>query len=343
VKRSLPVVDDVEGRLIDRQARQIRYLRLSLTDRCNYRCTYCMPEEGVELSPKEDILTFEEIHRLTRIFVRLGVRRLRLTGGEPTIRKRVVGLVSMLAALEGLDEVVMTSNGHRFPELAGELAQAGLRSVNVSLDTLDPDRFSELTRRGELARVVAGIDAALAAGIKVKINAVALAGTTESEIARLCSFGWERGVMVRFIEHMPMSQGMVYTERAHLSSKAIQAIVAEHFGEPVVLAAENGGASRGPARIFELSQTKRQFGVISAMSDHFCATCNRLRLSSTGDLHTCLGYDDATPLRTLLRTGASDEEITNAIGAAVAGKRDGHTFEISGFGGPRKHMVSIGG
>ena len=342
VSAQLPVIGG-SGALLDPQARTIRYLRISLTDRCNYRCTYCMPEEGVELSPKEDILTFEEITRLARLFAARGVKRIRLTGGEPTIRRRVVELVSMLSSIPDIDEVVMTSNGHRFPELAPSLAAAGLQSVNISLDTLDPDRFRELTRRGDLARVIAGIDAALAAGIAVKVNAVALVGTTESELARLCEFAWERDIVVRFIEHMPMGNGMVYLERNHLSSAAIQEAIALHFGEPVSLAAERGGLDRGPARLFELTPSGRRFGVISAMSDHFCGSCNRLRLSSTGDLHTCLGYDDATALRVLLRNGAKDERIHSTIETAVAGKRDGHRFEISGLGGPRKHMVSIGG
>ena len=334
----LPVL----GPLRDSQQREIRYLRISLTDRCNYRCTYCMPEEGVELVPKEELLSFEEIERLARLFARLGVERVRLTGGEPTIRKRVVDLVGMLASIDGIDEVVMTSNGHRFPELAGPLAAAGLRGVNISLDTLDPDRFRSLTRRGDLDRVIAGVDAALEAGLGVKINAVALEGVNGDELAALCDFAWQRGIVTRFIEHMPMGQGLVYTERRHLAAAEIRDRIAAATGETVVAAARSS-RPRGPARLFELDPSGRRFGIISAMSEHFCDTCNRVRLSSTGDLHACLAYDDATPLAPLLRQGAADQEIEGAIRAALAGKRDGHVFEISGFGGPRKHMVSIGG
>lgn len=336
--RSLPILPP----LVDPQRRQISYLRVSLTDRCNYRCTYCMPEEGVELSPKEDLLTFEEIERLAQVFSRLGVRRIRLTGGEPTIRKRVVELVRMIAALEGIEAVVMTSNGHRFPELARPLADAGLRGVNVSIDTTRPERFRALTRRGDLERVVRGIDAALEAGLEVKLNAVAIAGVNDDELGALCQLAWSRGIVLRFIEHMPMSEGMVYTRTNHLSAAEIRQRLAAELGEEVE-PEEGSAAPTGPARYYRLAPSGRRFGLISAMSEHFCDTCNRVRLSPTGDLHTCLAYDDAAPLRPLLRGGAADEDIERAIRDALAGKRDGHVFEISGLGGPRKHMVSIGG
>jgi cyclic pyranopterin phosphate synthase len=305
-----------------------------------------MPEDGVDLVPKEDLLTFEEISRLVSLFATLGVRRVRLTGGEPTIRKRVVDLVAMLVDIDGIDEVVMTSNGHRFPELAEPLAAAGLRGVNISIDTLDPDRFRALTRRGDLERVIAGIDAAIAAGLEVKLNAVALEGLNGDELAALCEFAWNRQVIARFIEHMPMGEGLVYTERRHLAAAEIRDRIAAATGERVE-PAPAGDKPRGPARIFQLADSGRRFGIISAMSEHFCDTCNRVRLSSTGDLHACLAYDDATPLAPLLRgdlePAAADRAIEAAIRSALTGKRDGHVFEISGFGGPRKHMVSIGG
>ena len=328
--------------LTDRFERQVSYLRISLTDRCNYRCTYCMPEQGVDLVPKEQILTFEELERLATVFAGIGVRRLRLTGGEPTIRKNVVELVSRLSSIPGIDEVVMTSNGHRFPELAQPLLDAGLAGANISIDTIDPDRFRALTRRGDLDRVIAGIDAAIAAGMKVKLNAVALAGENRHEVAALCEFAWNRGIVVRFIEHMPMSSGMVFVESNHLSAASIRARIARAFGDDVELEPPDDAVA-GPARYFRLASTGRRFGIISAMTEHFCATCNRVRLSAVGELHTCLAYDDATNLRDLVRAGASDQEIRSAIDAAIQGKREGHAFEISGLGGPRKHMVSIGG
>jgi cyclic pyranopterin phosphate synthase len=301
-----------------------------------------MPEEGVELLPKAQILDFEELERLVGIFASVGVRRIRLTGGEPTIRKNVDALVARLAAVPGIDEIVMTTNGHRLAELAGPLRDAGLAGVNISIDSLDPDKFREITRRGDLARVLAGLDAALAVGLEVKLNIVALRGFNDGEVGDLCGFAWQRGVVPRFIEHMPMSDGMLYTESHRLTAADIRGAVAGAFGEDVQLEQPERRVT-GPARTFRLVPSGRRFGIISAMTEHFCDTCNRVRLSSVGELHTCLAYDDATNLRDLLRGGATDQDVRDAIDAAVQGKRQGHVFEITGLGGPRKHMVSIGG
>ncbi len=336
------------GRIVDRFARRVEYLRISLTDRCNYRCTYCMPEEGVELLPREQVLSFEELERLVRVFAGLGVRRIRLTGGEPTVRKHMVELVARLYAVPGIEEVVMTTNGHLLADLAPSLRAAGMAEVNVSLDTLDADRFRAITRRGDLARVLAGIDVALAAGMKVKLNAVVLGGFNDSaeELAGLCRFGWERGASPRFIEHMPMSDGALYDLGRHVPAAAIRARIAAVEGETVAADAPSERAL-GPARYFRLEPSGRRFGIISAMSEHFCDTCNRLRLTSTGELHACLAWDDAHNLRDILRSGRpegeTEQELRDAIAAAVAGKREGHEFQIGGRGGPTKHMVAIGG
>jgi len=332
--RSLPV-------LADRFARRIEYLRVSLTDRCNYRCTYCMPEQGVELVPRADVLTFEELERLMGVFARLGVRRVRLTGGEPTVRKGVVDLVGRLARVPGIEELAMTTNGHLLPDLAAPLRAAGLGEVNVSIDTLDPDRFRAITRRGDLGRVVTGIDAALAAGMTVKLNAVALRGLNEGELADLCRFGWERGATPRFIEHMPMSDGELYSPARHLGAAEIRQRIADALGAPVAEDPADAARPRGPARYFSVAG--RRFGIISAMSEHFCSTCNRVRLTATGDLHACLAFDDAVPLRDPLRAGASDEDLAAAIQSGADGKREGHQFQLGGAGAPRKHMVAIGG
>ena len=334
--------------IIDRFARRVEYLRISLTDRCNYRCTYCMPEEGVELLPRADVLSFEEIERLVRLFARLGVRRIRLTGGEPTVRKHMVELVGRLAAVPGIEELVMTTNGHLLADLAAPLRAAGMAEVNVSIDTMDPERFRAVTRRGDLARVVAGIDAALAAGMKVKLNAVVLGGFNDGaeDLAALCRFGWERGATPRFIEHMPMSDGQVYQAGQHVAAAAIRARLAAALGEEVAPDVRPGSAS-GPARYFRLVPSGRTFGIISAMSEHFCDTCNRLRLTSTGELHACLAWDDAFNLREILRSGRTSDEIDRGlverIAASVSGKREGHEFQLEGRGGPTKHMVAIGG
>ena len=327
--------------LTDRFERRIDYLRISLTDRCNYRCTYCMPEEGVAVRPRAEILTFEEIERLVRVFVTVGVRRLRLTGGEPTVRKDMVQLVGRLARVPGIDEVVMTTNGHLLADLAAPLAAAGLAEVNVSIDTLDRNRFRAITRRGDLDRVVAGIDAAIAAGLGVKLNAVALRGFNDGELADLCRFGWARGATPRFIEHMPMSDGALYTQGQLLPAAEIRARIGAALGVEVVAAERGEARPRGPARYFRAGD--EEFGIISAMSEHFCDTCNRVRMTATGDLHACLAYDDAVPLRDLLRAGADDARLRDAITGAAQQKRAGHDFQLLGGGAPRKHMVAIGG
>jgi cyclic pyranopterin phosphate synthase len=347
VRTQLPIIHDQPtdpNALADRFARRIRYLRVSLTDRCNYRCVYCMPET-MEFRPRAEILTFEEIVRLLGVFAGLGVRRVRLTGGEPTVRADVVDLVGKVAAVPGIESVVMTTNGHLLDDLAAPLASAGLREVNVSIDSLDAERFRALTRRGDLARVIAGIDAARAAGMRVKLNAVALRGSNDHEVAALCAFGWDRGATPRFIEHMPMSDGTLYQSERQLTAAEIRASVAEAFGplEPSS-ASEGAGADTGPARYWHLRDTpSREVGIISAMTEHFCDTCNRLRLSAIGELHACLAYDDATDLRSILRSGGTDDDLRAGIRAAVEGKRAGHEFQSTGQGAPRKHMIAIGG
>lgn len=337
---SLPVVSEIT----DGFSRRINYLRVSLTDRCNYRCTYCMPEEGMQFRPRADLLTFEEIERLLTIFAGLGVRRVRLTGGEPTVRADIVDLVARVVAVPGIERVVMTTNGHLLPDLAGALAAAGLAEVNVSIDTLDATTFREITRRGDLDRVVAGIDAALALGMKVKLNAVALRGVNDHEVGPLCEFAWRRGGVPRFIEHMPMSDGQIYDTDKQLTAAEIRAGVAAYFGSELI-AEGDGGPYSGPSRYWRLASAgpDRRFGIISAMSEHFCDTCNRLRLSAVGDLHPCLAYDDAVSLRDVIRAGGSDDEVRRAILDAVAGKRIGHVFESTGAGAPMKHMIAIGG
>ncbi len=338
----LPVI----GPLVDGFRRRIDYLRVSLTDRCNFRCSYCMPEHGMVFRRRAELLTFEEIERVVRVFAGLGVERVRLTGGEPTVRHGVVDLVARLAAVPGPGgeslRLVMTSNGDRFGELAGPLRAAGLREVNISIDTLDAQMFRELTKRGEIDAVIAGIDAALAAGLKVKLNAVALRGVNDGELVDLCRFAWERGVLPRFIEHMPMSDGQIFDPSHRIDAAEIRQRVSEATGQPLRPVSPDG--VHGPARYWELDDgSGRRFGIISAMSEHFCDTCNRLRLTATGDLHACLAYDDALSLRDVVRKGGTDDDLRAAIEAAVAGKRVGHQFQFSGAGGPGKHMIAIGG
>jgi cyclic pyranopterin phosphate synthase len=336
--RRLPV-------LSDGFARRVSYLRVSVTDRCNYRCLYCMPAEGVDLVPKADVLSFEEVERLVRVLMGFGVRRVRVTGGEPTVRKDIVDLVARLAAL-GLDDLAMTTNGERLVELAAPLRAAGLRRLNVSVDTLDPARFAAITRRGHLDRVLDGIEAARAAGFPAtKLNAVVMGGVNDDELPALCAWAWDRDLIPRFIESMPMSDGALFTPGSFVAAAAMRAHLMAAFG---ALAPSDGeGVSGvGPARYLRVSSGRyagRRAGIISAVTEPFCETCNRVRLSATGTLHTCLALDDDTDLRTPLRSGAGDDELAQKVLSAVSAKKEGHHFTACGTGGPRKHMVAIGG
>ncbi len=296
-------------------------------------------EDQLRFEPRSAVLTFEELERVITVFAQLGVRKIRLTGGEPTVRRGIVDLVARIARIPGIDQIAMTTNGHLLDELAAPLRAAGVSAVNVSLDTLDPDRFRAVTGRGDLARVLAGIDAARAAGMAVKTNAVALDGVNDSEIVALCEAAWSRGATPRFIEHMPMSRGAIYEEARGISAVTIRRTIEAALGSLVPAATDRRDA--GPARYWALARdAAREVGIISAMTEHFCDDCNRLRLTSTGALHACLGHDDALNLRDLVRAGHSDEDLVRAIAAAVTGKRAGHSFSDAP---PSTHMIGIGG
>jgi cyclic pyranopterin phosphate synthase len=337
------------GLLVDRQRRALQYLRISVTDRCNYRCTYCIPDDaGLAHAPRADVLSFEEIVALARVFVSLGVRRLRLTGGEPTVRRELPTLARMLRALPGVEELSLSTNGHLLEELAAPLRAAGVDRLNVSLDSLDAAKFRRITGRGELPRVLAGLDAARAAGFAIKLNTVAVKGFNDDELPALCAFAWERGFVPRFIELMPMAAGQTWVPGELLAAAEIRAVVAAaHPGARLV--ADAGGAARGggPARYWRLDDGNaaapaRRLGIIAPMTEHFCDTCNRVRLSATGALHACLAHDDAVDLRGPLRAGGT-AAVVDAVTRALAAKRDGHEFQLVGLGGPRKAMVQIGG
>ena len=339
--------------LTDRLQRRVDYLRVSVTDRCNYRCTYCLPEDGISHVDREDILRFEEIVALVRCFVELGVRRVRLTGGEPTVRRDLVQLVRMLRAIPALEDIALSTNGHLLAELAQPLRQAGVDRLNISLDSLDPDRFARITRRGDLARVVAGIEAARAAGFRsIKLNAVAVKGFNDDEVADLCRWAWQRDLVPRFIEQMPMAAGALFVPGTLLSAAEIRRLVETAFAPARLVAARPARAAWAPARPAtgawkaevdaDAAGSEALVGIISPMTEHFCDTCNRVRLSSSGALHSCLAYDDAVDLRALLQH-EGPAAVQAAIRAALAVKRDGHTFQLIGLGGPRKTMIQIGG
>lgn len=336
-----------EPPLVDRQQRLIEYVRVSVTDRCDLRCTYCIPEHGVDHVAREDVLSFEELTRLAGCFARLGVRRLRLTGGEPTVRRELPRLAAMLRAVDGIEDLALSTNGHRLTELAEPLRRAGVDRLNVSVDSLEPARFASITRGGDLGRVQAGLEAARLAGFSdIKLNTVAVRGFNDDELAALCSYAWERGFVPRFIEQMPMADGALFVPGTFMGAREIRdAIAAGHPGARLIAEPARRAAGAGPARYWRVegdSGTLGRFGVISPLTEHFCDSCNRVRLSASGALHTCLGYDDATDLRRVLHEGG-EAAVVEAIRAAVTGKRDGHTFGLLGIGGPRKAMVQIGG
>ncbi|PCC72634.1 cyclic pyranopterin monophosphate synthase subunit MoaA [Nannocystis exedens] len=332
------------GPLVDPQARRIRYLRVSLTDRCNYRCTYCMPEEGIDRIARADLLTLEEVATIVQVFAGLGVERVRLTGGEPTVRRGLVELVAALAAIP--IDVVLTTNGARLAEMAAPLRRAGLRGLTVSLDSLDPGRFAAITRRGVLAEVLAGLDAARDAGFcNIKLNTVAIRGFNDHELGELALWAWERGHVPRFIEVMPMSAGRLYVPGELMPAAEIRERIAAAAKAPLESDSGEGVRGLGPATYWRVASgphAGRRVGVIAPMTENFCASCNRLRLSAAGSLHNCLARDDAGDLRSVLRS-AGPVALAARVRAILGFKQSGHTFALDGHGGPDKAMISIGG
>jgi cyclic pyranopterin phosphate synthase len=328
--------------LTDSFGRTVTYLRVSVTDRCDLRCVYCMSEHMVFL-PKAEVLTLEELDRIASAFVGLGTRKLRITGGEPLVRKGVMGLITGLGRhlkSGALDEITLTTNGTQLAQFAVPLAEAGVKRINVSLDTLKPDLFRRLTRGGDLAKVVDGIDAAQAAGLRVKINAVALKDDNAAELPDLIRWAHGRGADVTLIETMPMGEVEADRTDQYLSLTALRAEL-ESFWTLTDLSVTTGG----PARYVEVAETGGRLGFITPLSHNFCEACNRVRLTCTGTLHTCLGREDAADLRAVIRAGASDAELADAIRAAVDAKPKGHDFHIDRASAPAvaRHMSTTGG
>ncbi len=310
--------------MIDPFGRRITYLRVSVTDRCDLRCVYCMAEQMTFL-PKAEVLSLEELERLCAAFIRNGVVKLRLTGGEPLVRRGVMTLFRNLGSRlgNGLEELTLTTNGTQLAKYAQDLADAGVRRVNVSLDTLDPARFTAITRWGRIERVLEGIEAAKAAGLHVKINAVALRGMNEDEIPDMLAWCGERGHDFCLIETMPMGDiGGDRTDQ-YLPLSVVRAGLRRRF-----TLTETGYRTGGPARYFDVEETGTRVGFITPMTHNFCESCNRVRLTCTGTLFMCLGQDDAADLRSVLRSGASDTQVDLAIMEAISRKPKGHDFVI---------------
>jgi len=327
--------------LIDGFGRTVTYSRLSVTDRCDLRCVYCMAEHMTFL-PKAEVLTLEELDRVASAFVALGTRKLRLTGGEPLVRKGMLDLVASLGRhlkTGALDELTLTTNGTRLVEFAPRLAEAGVRRINVSMDTLKPDLFRRLTRGGDLGKVQAGIAAAQAAGLAVKINAVALKDDNAGELADLVAWSHARGCDITLIETMPLGEVEADRTDQYLSLKDVRRRF-ESFWTLEDLPLRTGG----PARYVRVAETGGRLGLITPLSHNFCESCNRVRLTCTGTLHTCLGQEDATDLRAVLRAGADDADLVATIRAAIAGKPKGHDFEIArSKPAVARHMSTTGG
>jgi len=307
--------------LQDYHHRTINYLRLSVTDRCNLRCIYCMPEKGIRFVPHCDILTYEEMLHLVRLCVRQGIRKVRVTGGEPLVRKGIVGFLHRLGEIAGLEEITLTTNGVLLKDVAWDLRRSRLCRVNVSMDTLQPDRFARITRRDAFARVWEGITAAEAAGLTpVKINVVAMQGVNDDEVQDFVRLTQRRPYHVRFIELMPGVQGTAWERRAFLSSDAIL----ERIRPLGPLRRLNSRPLDGPSRRYALKGAQGEIGLIAALSHHFCATCNRLRLTADGHLRSCLFSEQETDLKTPLRQGATDDVLTDLIQNTILNKPRDH-------------------
>lgn len=331
-------VHPTSGPLVDQWGRVHTYLRVSVTDRCNLRCTYCMPAEGLDWLPRSEVLSLEETARVVGVFASMGIRRVRLTGGEPTVRRGLVELVEAIASIEGIDDVAMTTNGLKLPTMAAPLARAGLSRINVSLDAIDADVFAEATRGGDVGRVLKGIEAAIEAGLTpVKINAVMMGGVNEDQLDRLVAHfsPMAEHVVVRFIEVMP------FGERRHVSFTAAQ--MRERLARSYTLERLDVRLGGGPADTWRTAETGLRLGFISPLTEHFCAACNRLRLSATGALRTCLSKEDVPPLRDALRAGADDARVEQVIRAQVWGKVMGHEALTEGGTHFEGVMTRIGG
>src|SRR6267378_2527817 len=314
-----------EPSMIDPFGRTITYLRVSVTDRCDFRCVYCMAEEMTFL-PKSELLTLEELDRVCSAFVRLGVRKLRLTGGEPLVRRNIMTLFRMLGrhlASGALDELTLTTNGSQLARYAGELRDCGVRRVNVSLDTLDPAKFRAITRWGDLDKVLGGIEAARAGGLAVKINAVALKNLNEEEIPSLMEWAHGKGMSLTLIEVMPMGDIGEGRIDQYVPLSLVRARLAKQY--TLTDLDDNTG---GPARYVRISETGGKLGFITPMTHNFCESCNRVRITCTGTLHTCLGHEDASDLRKPLRASADNDLLSATIDRAIGLKPKGHDFII---------------
>ena len=341
-----PVQPDLTGRgespyLIDRHGRRARDLRVSLTDRCNLRCTYCMPAEGLDWQPADELLSDDELVRIITVAVhRLGIQEIRFTGGEPLLRKGLPGIIARVAALRPRPELSLTTNGIGFARRAGEFVDAGLDRINISLDSLDEDTFERITRRRRLPDVLAALDAAAAAGLTpVKINAVLLRGVNDHEAADLLGFALDHGYQLRFIEQMPLDAGHVWSRDRMVTADEIQQRLAARFE----LTPDPGARLGAPAELFRVDGGPATVGIIASVTRPFCGDCDRTRLTADGQIRTCLFARAETDLRALLRGDGTDEQIAQLWRGITWGKLPGHGIDDPSFLQPDRPMSAIGG
>ena len=340
----VPVKSPSENKqLTDQFGRTINYLRLSVTDRCDLRCRYCMAEDMIFL-PKSDVLTLEELHELSSAFIARGVRRIRLTGGEPLVRKNILWLVRALGykVEQGLlDEVTLTTNGTQLPTMAADLYDAGVRRINVSLDTLSAEGFKAISRRDKLETVLDGIQAAKAAGLRVKINTVAMRNFNETEIPDLVEWAVREGLDLTLIETMPLGEVQDSRESSYLPLTAVKSALEQRFSlKP------STHKTGGPARYFSIDANSSRLGMITPLTNNFCDGCNRVRVTCTGRIYMCLGQDDHIDLRAALRSTNKDAELSTALDKAMGLKPKGHDFAMSNgqmVGKVNRHMSQTGG
>ncbi len=328
-------------RLADSFGRVVDNLRISVTDRCNFRCRYCMPEEGMVWMEKSELLAFEEIERLTHIFAGLGIRKIRLTGGEPLMRKDLYLLVEKLARISGLNDIALTTNGYFLAEQAMQLYKAGLRRINVSLDSLDPVKFNVMTRRNYYSKIWEGLDAVEALGIRpIKLNVVLIRGINDDEIGKFAYLARTKPFIIRFIEFMPIGADDGWSRDKVVTTAEIISTIEREIRKRLVPVEQRGIQ---PADRFVFEDGIGEIGFISSVSEPFCEHCNRVRMTSDGKLRTCLFSLVETDLKAMLREGASDEDIERAIRDAVAKKEAGHLINQPTFVRPSRTMSQIGG
>lgn len=329
--------------LIDPFNRTIEYLRISVTDKCNYRCSYCMPEQGAHLDgTHSEYLSYDEITRIAKAFAELGVWKFRITGGEPLIRKNISQLVSQINSLPNVRDIALSTNAEHLEREAVSLKAAGITRLNISMDTLDAEKFHRITRGGHLDKVLAGIDAGLAVGFHpIKLNMVVMKHTNFDDIPAMLDFALNKGLYLRFIETMPIGSAGISAMEEHVSSERMLEKVRQTLGQDLAPVADT--KQSGPARIYRVNGYKPSIGVISAVSQHFCETCNRVRLTAKGFLALCLGQNDGIDLRTPLREGVSDDGLKNLIIEAIAKKPERHHFNENRHNIQFRQMVSLGG